>query len=80
IQMYIYWYTINDGKETLIYEQSYFERFSNDTHLKAHYIHGDWYEGLLSNYGFMSCAYSNSVFFPIYWQEKLTTVSDLKYL
>ena len=80
IQTYSYWHTIKDGKETLIYEQSNFERFSNDTHLKAHYNHGDWYEGLLSNYGFMSSAYTNTVFYPNNWQEKLTTVSELKYL
>ena len=80
IQTYSYWHTIKDGKETLIYEQSNFERFSNDTHLKAHYNYGDWYEGLLSNYGFMSSAYTNTVFYPNNWQEKLTTVSELKYL
>ncbi|MBD9769226.1 PcfJ domain-containing protein [Enterococcus faecalis] len=80
IQTYSYWHTIKDGKETLIYEQSNFERFSNDTHLKAHYNYGDWYEGLLANYGYMSSAYTNTVFYPNNWQENLMTNSELKYL
>ncbi|WP_048948839.1 PcfJ domain-containing protein, partial [Enterococcus faecalis] len=75
-----YWQTIKDGKETLIYEHSNLERFSKDTHLKAHCRNGYWYEGLLSNYGFMSSAYTNTVFYPNNWQEKLTTISELKYL
>lgn len=80
IQSHCYWQTIKDGKETLIYEHSNLERFSKDTHLKAHCRNGYWYEGLLSNYGFMSSAYTNTVFYPNNWQEKLTTVSELKYL
>ncbi|MFG5596098.1 hypothetical protein ACFJWX_15005, partial [Enterococcus faecalis] len=72
IQSHCYWQTIKDGKETLIYEHSNLERFSKDSHLKAHYNHGDWYEGLLLNYGFMSSAYTNTVFYPNNWQEKLT--------
>ncbi|EMW5775429.1 PcfJ domain-containing protein [Enterococcus faecalis] len=80
IQSHCYWQTIKDGKETLIYEHSNLERFSKNTHLKAHCRNGYWYEGLLSNYGFMSSAYTNTVFYPNNWQEKLTTVSELKYL
>ena len=80
IQSHCYWQTIKDGKETLIYEHSNLERFSKDTHLKAHCRNGYWYEGLLSNYGFMSSAYTNAVFYPNNWQEKLTTISELKYL
>lgn len=80
IQSHCYWQTIKDGKETLIYEHSNLERFSKDTHLKAHCRNGYWYEGLLSNYGFMSSAYTNTVFYPNNWQEKLTTISELKYL
>lgn len=80
IQAYSYWQTIKDGKETLIYEHSNLERFSNDTHLKAHCRNGDWYEGLMSNYGFMSSAYTNTVFYENNWQEKLEMVSELKYL
>ncbi|MCD5165011.1 PcfJ domain-containing protein [Enterococcus faecalis] len=80
IQSHCYWQTIKDGKETLIYEHSNLERFSKDTHLKAHCRNGYWYEGLLSNYGFMSSAYTNTVFYPNNWQENLTTNSELKYL
>lgn len=80
IQTHSYWQTITDGIENLIYEPSNLERFSNDTHVKAHYENGHWHEGLLSNYGFMSSAYTNTVFYPNNWQEKLTTVSELKYL
>lgn len=28
----------------------------------------------------MSSAYTNTVFYPNNWQEKLTTISELKYL
>ncbi|WP_048669792.1 PcfJ domain-containing protein, partial [Enterococcus sp. 255_ESPC] len=80
IQTHSYWQTITDGVETLIYEQSNLERFSNNTHTKAHYENGDWYEGLLANYGYMSSAYTNTVFYSNNWQEKLTTISELKYL
>ena len=80
IQTHSYWQTITDGIENLIYEPSNLERFSNDTHVKAHYENGHWHEGLLANYGFMSSAYTNTVFYPNNWQETLTTVSELKYL
>ena len=80
IQTHSYWQTITNGVETLIYEQSNLERFSNNTHTKAHYENGDWHEGLLANYGYMSSAYTNTVFYPNNWQEKLATISELKYL
>ncbi len=80
IQTHSYWQTITDGIENLIYEPSNLERFSNDTHVKAHYENGHWHEGLLSNYGYMSSAYTNTVFYPNNWQENLTTNSELKYL
>ena len=80
IQTHSYWQTITNGVETLIYEQSNLERFSNNTHTKAHYENGDWHEGLLANYGYMSSAYTNTVFYSNNWQEKLTTISELKYL
>ena len=80
IQTHSYWQTITDGTETLIYEPSSLERFSNDTHVKAHYENGHWHEGLLANYGYMSSAYTNTVFYSNNWQEKLTTISELKYL
>ncbi len=80
IQTHSYWQTITDGIENLIYEPSNLERFSNDTHVKAHYENGHWYEGLLANYGYMSSAYTNTVFYPNNWQENLMTNSELKYL
>jgi hypothetical protein len=80
IQTHSYWQTITDGIENLIYEPSNLERFSNDTHVKAHYENGHWHEGLLANYGYMSSAYTNTVFYPNNWQENLTTNSELKYL
>ncbi|MBW4132012.1 PcfJ domain-containing protein [Enterococcus faecalis] len=80
IQTHSYWQTITDGIENLIYEPSNLERFSNDTHVKAHYESGHWHEGLLANYGYMSSAYTNTVFYPNNWQENLMTNSELKYL
>ena len=80
IQTHSYWQTITDGIENLIYEPSNLERFSNDTHVKAHYENGHWHEGLLANYGYMSSAYTNTVFYPNNWQENLMTNSELKYL
>ena len=80
IQTHSYWQTITDGIENLIYEPSNLERFSNDTHVKAHYDNGHWHEGLLANYGYMSSAYTNTVFYPNNWQENLMTNSELKYL
>lgn len=80
IQTHSYWQTITDGTETLVHEQSNLERLSNDTHFKAHYDTGSWYEGLLANYGYMSSAYTNTVFYPNNWQEKLMTISELKYI
>lgn len=80
IQTHSYWQTITDGIENLIYEPSNLEWFSNDTHVKAHYENGHWHEGLLANYGYMSSAYTNTVFYPNNWQENLMTNSELKYL
>ncbi|MCD4912111.1 PcfJ domain-containing protein [Enterococcus faecalis] len=80
IQTHSYWQTITDGIENLVYEPSNLERFSNDTHVKAHYEYGHWHEGLLANYGYMSSAYTNTVFYPNNWQENLMTNSELKYL
>ncbi|RXN39886.1 hypothetical protein CYQ42_12775 [Enterococcus faecalis] len=79
-QTHSYWQTITDGIENLVYEPSNLERFSNDTHVKAHYENGHWHEGLLANYGYMSSAYTNTVFYPNNWQENLMTNSELKYL
>ena len=80
IQTHSYWQTITDGIENLVYEPSNLERFSNDNHVKAHYENGHWHEGLLANYGYMSSAYTNTVFYPNNWQENLMTNSELKYL
>lgn len=80
IQSHDFWLEIVNGKEELHYEMTNFERFSKGEHLKAHYLKGKWYEGLLSNYGMMSGAYTNTIFYPNNWNEQLRKRSELRYL
>lgn len=80
IQSHDFWLEIVNGKEELHYEMTNFERFSKGEHLKAHCLKGKWYEGLLSNYGIMSGAYTNTVFYPNKWNEQLRKRSELRYL
>ncbi|MBO1103541.1 PcfJ domain-containing protein [Enterococcus hirae] len=80
IQSHDFWLEIVNGKEELHYEMTNFERFSKGEHLKAHCLKGKWYEGLLSNYGIMSGAYTNTIFYPNKWNEQLRKRSELRYL
>ena len=81
IQSYGYWLDVKGGEEKLEYRLTNFERFANNQHIKAHTgYHDSWYYGLLSNYGYMSGAYTNTVFYPNNWQSKLKNNRDLKYL
>lgn len=79
-QSYVYWSDVKNGKQTIESRMSNLERFSEGKHIKAHKWHGDWYEGLLQNYGFMSSAYTNTMFYPNDWQEKAHRLKELKYL
>lgn len=80
IQSYDFWLKITNGKEELHYELTNFERFSKGEHIKVHYYNENWYEGLLSNYGMMSSAYTNTKFYPNNWNEQLQKRSELRYL
>lgn len=81
IQSYGYWLDVKGGEEKLEYRLTNFERFSNNKHIQAHTgYHNSWYHGLLSNYGYMSGAYTNTVFYPNNWQSKLKNNRDIKYL
>lgn len=80
IQSHDYWHEIKDGKETITTKMMNFERFSNDKLLKASVWNGDWHKGLQSNYGYMSGAYTNTIFYPNNWKEQLKNNRDMKYL
>lgn len=80
IQSYVYWSEVTEGKQTIETRMSNLERFSNGKHIKAHLWHGEWYEGLLQNYGFMSSAYTDSIFYPNNWQNKAHQLKELSYL
>lgn len=80
IQSYGYWLDIKGGKEKLEYRLTNFERFSNNAHIKAHNSCGDWYNGLLANYGYMSGAYTRTLFYPNDWQSTLKKNQDMRYL
>lgn len=80
IQSYVYWSDVKGGKQTIETRMSNLERFSNGKHIKAHLWNSDWYEGLLQNYGFMSSAYTNSIFYPNNWQNKAYRLKELRYL
>lgn len=81
IQSYGYWLDVKGGEEKLEYRLTNFERFSNNKHIQAHTgYHNSWYHGLLSNYGYMSGAYTNTIFYPNNWQSKLKNNRDIKYL
>lgn len=81
IQSYGYWLDVKGGEEKLEYRLTNFERFSNNKHIQAHTgYHNSWYHGLLSNYGYMSGAYTNTIFYPNNWQSELKNNRDIKYL
>lgn len=80
IQSHCYWHEVIEGKESLEYDMTNFERFSKGQHLQANRRGGNWFEGLLSNYGFMSGAYTNTKFYRNDWVKQLNNNHDLKYL
>lgn len=80
IQSYAYWHEIENGKEVIISRLANLERFSKGKHIKAHSDGKNWYEGLLSNYSYMSSAYTNTIFYKNNWREKIINNDDLKYL
>lgn len=80
IQSHDYWLEVRKGKEILTSRMANFERFEKGTHTKASYWNGDWHKGLLPNYGYMSGAYTNTVFYPNEWEKKLYRNKDMKYL
>lgn len=80
IQSYGYWHEVKDGKETIERRLTNFERFSNNKHIKAFNYNGTWSDGLVQNYGFMSGGYTNTVFYPNNWQDRLKNNRDMKYL
>lgn len=80
IQTHCYWQTIENGVEILEYAQANLERFTKNNHFTYHYQNKNWYEGLVSNYGYMSGAYTNTVFYKNNWKERLASISELKYL
>lgn len=81
IQSYGYWLDVKGGEEKLEYRLTNFERFSNNKHIQAHTGYkNSWCYRLLSNYGFMSGAYTNTIFYPNNWQDKLKNNRDMKYL
>lgn len=81
IQSYGFWSTVKEGKQTIVCELGNVERLMQDNHDKVHQWHkGECYEGLVSNYGFMSGPYTNTRFYPNHWRERIRTISELKYL
>lgn len=80
IQSYAFWSKVVDGKQTIDYYLSNFESFSKGRHIQAHSRGDKYYEGLVSNYGYMSGAYTNTRFFPNQWRERIRKISELKYL
>ncbi len=81
IQSYGYWINVKGGEEKLEYRLTNFERFANNKHIQAHTGYkNSWCYRLLSNYGFMSGAYTNTIFYPNNWQDKLKNNRDMKYL
>jgi len=81
IQSFDYWHNINNGKETIDIRPGNFERFADDEHIKLcrSYNREDIYEGLARN-TVMSGPYTNTFFYDNDWQEKIRTISELKYL
>ncbi|MHC5250370.1 PcfJ domain-containing protein [Enterococcus sp. LJL90] len=80
MQSYAYWVTIKDGKEHIESELVNFEHYANDEIVRLGSYGGRFSEGLVSNYGMMSSAYTNTLFYPNNWQEKLATCSQLRYV
>lgn len=81
IQTYAFWSTIEIGKQTITTDFANLECFKENQHFKAHqWAESECYEGLVSNYGFMSGPYTNTVFYDNQWIERIKHISELKYL
>lgn len=81
IQTYDFLVEIKKGKQTITWRLKNIEKYINGKRIKAHQQWcGGWYEGFADNYGFMSGAYSNTIFFPNNWKEKVQKLDRLKYL
>jgi hypothetical protein len=80
IQSYVYWSEVKNGKQRIESRMSNLERFSEGKNIKAHKWNNEWHEGLLQNYGFMSSAYMNTVFYPNDWLDKAHRLKELRYV
>lgn len=81
IQTYAFWSTVKEGKQTIVTDFTNLECFKENQHFKAHqWAEGKCYQGLISNYGFMSGPYTNTSFYDNQWLERVKNVSELKYL
>ncbi|MCW6665435.1 PcfJ domain-containing protein [Aerococcaceae bacterium NML191219] len=81
IQSYGYWSRIVDGKQCIERELTNFERYSEGEHVKVTTSYDEQYRfGLTSNFGSMGGAYTYTEFYHNDWQERVMSVSELRYL
>ena len=70
---------VKEGKQTIVTDFTNLECFKENQHFKAHqWVEGKCYQGLISNYGFMSGPYTNTSFYDNQWLERVKNVSELK--
>ncbi|MGT2829014.1 PcfJ domain-containing protein [Streptococcus hillyeri] len=80
IQSYEFNSRVDNGHQSIKYALANIERFENDKHIKIGRSYTDQYFPYLIENFFGGGPYSGNKFYPNNWQDRLKTVSELKYL
>lgn len=81
IQTYSFSTKFNDGKEQMTYELTNFEQFANNQHIKITKIYDTYDYGLSPHFSSsMGGFYTGVEIYHNSWQERIKTISELKYL
>lgn len=80
VQSYGFWSMIEEGKQVIEMDLSNFEQYANDQHIKVTTDGRDYWFGLTPNHGMMGGPYYGTKLYSNNWEEKVMTVSELRYL
>ena len=80
IQTYGYWSRVVNGIQSIENGLVNFEQFSNGNHVKVTEQYGQYVYGLSEQFGFMSGPYTHTKLYPNGWEERVQSVSELRYV
>lgn len=80
IQTYCFWSEIKDGKQIIEQEFTNLECLTNDQHIKVGWWYDRQYSPSLVPMTYQGGPYSGVKFYDNNWEEKIKTISELKYI